>query len=252
MLEVIITIILTLIFYLLSIQIELVNKFADSILDLLPVLPPMILYIIYRPKNYLKVLYFKRLNIRYRAYVKISNSKFTESDFKNLENTLIENTSSLNDRIIKSNYHGQCFDSNLQIETNLVTLSYDKGSRDFVLKSESKMSYSSFINYIDSLLGSINQFFQFQENVKYDKNHLKINISLDFTDNEGDKSVSCRNPLWNQLFSDFEIKTANLFYTTKKDTKVTLGKDHIDFTNNNIIYIKDDIQSELKFSIFRK
>lgn len=252
MLEIIFTIVSTLVLYLISTKIEFINKYADSILDLLPVLPPMILYLIYKPQNYLKFLSCKKLNVRYRADIQISNSVFTESDFKNLEQRLIENTNSLNDRIIKSNYHGKYFDSELQIETNLIKLLYDKDGMKFLLNSESKMSYSSFINYIDRLLESINQFFQSQENIKYNKNDLKISISLNFIDDEGDKSESCRNPLWNKLFSEFENKTANLFYTAKKDTKVTLGNSNIDFINNDIKDIKSDIQSELKFFIFRK
>ena len=119
--EIIFTISSTIFLYLLTKIIPSANKFATTILDVLPLFPSVFMYTYNKPKIYLKTLSFKDLgNITYMLSVQINNCKIKLNNFKDIENYLVNIKNYKGKKTNDYCYKGNLFFSKLEVATNVI------------------------------------------------------------------------------------------------------------------------------------
>lgn len=252
MLEIIVATILTLLSYVVSQIVSISNAALEALVNSIPVIIPTVFMWARVPKNYLKFMSFKSLNIEYQIDIRIQNCSLKESHYLEIRNNLIKLDQSDKGEILKENIGEEVMVSSLNVNTAVVDLQYHISEKTLFIKSRSKIKYKLFFELAKDFLNEINSTFTSNESICYNKNDLQARLRIEFIDeNKGNSKIDTSNPFWNKLFDGFKSKIVDFSYITKNNNSVLISNNLIEFMGNNLESLSLDINKELTFLGFR-
>lgn len=238
--ELIITIIVTAILAVISQMVNLSNAICDSILKLIPVLIPTVVYFVNTPKNYLKLMKFKR-NLDITCFFK-ANFKILDLDkakFKNILNTLTSvgnDNLGIQNKIIEEEYGEEYFDATLKIKSSFFKVVYNVDLGTLYFELEGEVSYNSFFKRVEVLKDSI---VMALNGIKYDDKPI-YRLSIYY---KGDEETT--NPFIAKIFKDFDKKIVDFKFQGKKGSKISITNKRVEFTNSDLRNLNYDLNHQM-------
>ena len=249
--ELIITTVLTTVVFIITRFIHIDDKIISVLIDLVPIVIPTYYMWSIMPRNYLKIMGFKNVNIRYQIDIKIDECYLTDTHFKEVRTNLLQLDNQGKGRVLKENIGDIIMLSVLDINAGIIDMQYYYDDGTLLVKSSSNIKYKLFFKIAKDFLNQVNLLFTSNEDISYKGNNLKVRLKIEFIDDKETCSKNdTKNPLWNKLFLDFSNKVINFKYDTKRGNKVLISNDAIEFIGNDLESVSSDIKKELTLLSF--
>lgn len=238
--ELLISCILASIIIIIGLALNLKNATLNFLFQTIPVIIPTFIIWKNKPRNFLKLMIFKKRDIKFSYEVKISQCNLNCTNFDNIVKTLLHFDCVINGNqynIIHNTKDDLLFSAYINVDTTDVQIDYYIESKTLCIHSSDMISYNVFIKRIKLLNNSLNESLS---SIIY-KNIL-IKLKIDFLSTI---KKECRNPFVQKIFDGFNKKIVSLTYIGKNSSHVTITNNSIEFLANNIDSINYDIVSEL-------
>lgn len=240
--------------FIITLFIPINNKALEALVSSVPVIIPTLIMWARIPKNYLKFMSIKSVNVKYQIDIKIEQCFLSEVHFLEARQNLLKLDQTNKGRILKSSIGEEIMLSLLEIDTAIVELRYHQDAQTLYIKTESNIKYKLFFHIAKRLLVEINSTFTSNKGLYYNKENVMTKIRIVFIDNIRNTDVSrvySSNPFWKELFQGFKNKLVDFKYETKNGNIVVISNDIIEFIGNDIESISQDIQKELTLFTIR-
>ncbi|WP_353096404.1 hypothetical protein [Tissierella praeacuta] len=244
MLEMVITTLLTLTAYIFSQIVSIDNSALDMLVNSIPVIIPTFYMWVRTPRNYLKVMCIRSINIKYKIDIRIDECQITDDHFKEIRKNLLSLDQSDQGRILKESFEEILCTSSLEVDTGVIDLAYEIDEKSLIISSRNKIKYKLFFKISEDLLKQVQLVFINNEGISCNSNKIIARIKIEFIDKE---KTDSKNPFWERLFYGFNNKIVSFKYKTRNDNSVLISTDTIEFIGNDIRKIGEDINKELTF-----
>lgn len=246
--ELIITTVSIVIVYVLTKIITINNDIIKELLNLIPIIIPTTFMWLRLPKNYLKFMYFKSINIKYQIDIRLDECNINLNNFKELRKHLLGLDQTNESRILKENFGKLIYLSTIEVNTGIIDLAYYVEDQNLIIQSKDKIKYKLFFKVAEDIFTETNKMFVKEENGSYNSENTKARIRIQFIDkNETDS----KNPFWEKIFFQFKNKIVNFTYQTSNNNNILISTDLIDISGNDLRDINDDIKKELTLLRFK-
>lgn len=246
--ELLLTTIIIFTIFIITLLIPIDNKALEVLVSSIPVIIPTLIMWARMPKNYLKFMIIKSVNIKYQIDIKIEECTLSKKHFLESRQNLLKLDQTNKGRILKSSFGEEIMLSLLEIDTAVVELQYYQNSQTLYIKTNSNIKYKLFFQIAKKLLAEINSIFTSNKELYYNKKNIMAKIRIEFIDNI-ENTDACKihssNPFWKELFHGFKNKLVDFKYETKNGNSVLITNDIIEFIGSDIESISKDIQKEL-------
>lgn len=235
---------ITLLIFIISQCIEIDNSALSALVNSVPILILSIYMWINVPKNYLKIMSLKNIDIKFKLFLSIRDCGISENDYNTIKNNIIHIDQTNNGKIIAETMGEHMYKSSMAVDTALIELAYDLEQEILILKAEHIRKYKSFFNFSNKLFIAIQSTFISSNDISYNEDQVRIKLVIDFID-KNDSDV--KNPFWMKIFNGFKNKVISFKYLTQNGTSVMISNDSIEFTGRDISTIDKDVSKELSF-----
>lgn len=245
-----ITVFITIAIYLIAQVIHIKDEMIQSIIDFIPIAIPTITLWLYTPKNYLKFISLKSIDVIYDLAIKIEDCTIDQRDFEKIRSglRLLYKTDSVGS-ILNENMGDYLLSSTIDVDTTIIKIAYYIEDNCLFITSRDKIKYKSFFKLSQMLFDKLTSLFATE--ISHYKSIL-INLDICFKESlEDEDNKECQNPFLNKIFEGFHHKIISFKYKTKNDSIVEISNHNINFTSNNINKINEDINKELRFFLLR-
>lgn len=230
----IIMIVTTLLGYILKID----NTVLNAIIVISPIAAPAISIFYNIPKNYLKLLSFKNLNIHYKYSIAYKGCNIEDGEFYKIYSCMCKEYGEKHIKEMNTLEGDGIYKKVITLKTTPMEIEYNNFMSKLYIEIEDELNYKSLIKRISKINNCLSQSFN---KVEFDKSQINFKILFD-----SEKSI--KNPFVEKFFGDFgDNCILNFMYKTERDTQIEITNDSILFISKSIDALKDDLNNELKY-----